>query len=105
MANTEDKGEQTGASKLWDRIKDIPMDIFALPNQTVKDHAKREERMDTVFPNDLYLVLRSAAAYPALEEALGNAQARNMIKLAKHERFDISQQNKYIVVKVVPKDL
>ena len=105
MTNTKDNGEQTGASKLWDKIKDAPIDIFALPNQTIKDHVKREERMDVVFPNDLFLVMRSAAALPALEEALGNAQARNIVKLAKNERFDVSQQNKYVIVKVVPKDL
>jgi hypothetical protein len=105
MANTENKGEQTGASKLWDRIKDIPIDIFALPNQTVKDYARREEGMDNIFPNDVFLTLRAAAVYPALEEALGNAQARNMVKLAKNEKFEVSQQNKYVVVKVVPKDL
>ena len=58
-----------------------------------------------MFPNDVYLILRSAAAYPALEEALGNAQARRMVKLAKNERFEVSQQNRYIVIKVIPKDL
>jgi hypothetical protein len=105
MANTEDKAEKTRASELWDQIKDLPIDIFALPNQTVKDHARREEGMDKIFPDDVYLILRSAAAFPALEEALGNAQARRMVKIAKSERFEISQQNKYIVIKVIPKDL
>jgi hypothetical protein len=97
MVNTE----ETGASKLWGKIKDLPIDIFALPDQTIKDHAKREERMDNVFPNDLYLIMRSAAAYPALEEALGKARGL----LPKNERLDISQQNRYIVIKVIPKDL
>jgi hypothetical protein len=103
MVKTEsDKAvEQTAAAKLWDKIKDLPMDIFALPNQTVKDHAKREEGMDNVFPNDVYIILRSAAAYPALEEALGTAQARNQIKLAKGERFELSQSARYTVIKVI----
>ena len=103
MVKTEsDKAvEQTPAAKLWDKIKDLPIDIFALPNQTVKDHAKREEGMDEVFPNDVYVTLRSAAAFPALEEALGIAQSRNQIKLAKGERFDVSQSARYTVIKVV----
>ena len=103
MVKTEsDKAvAQTEASKLWDQIKGLPIDIFALPNQTVGDHARREEGMDAVFPNDIYVVLRSAAAYPALEEALGTAQARNQIKLSKGERFELSQSAKYTVIKVI----
>jgi hypothetical protein len=102
MAKPEsDKVEQTVAAKLWEKIKDIPIDIFALPNQTVGNHAKREEGMDAVFPNDIYLTLRSAAAYPALEEALGSSYARNQIKLAKGERFDLSQSARYTVIKII----
>ena len=73
--------------KLWDKIKDLPMDIFALPNQTIKDHAKHEEGMDDMFPNAIFLTLNSTAAYPALEEALVVAQARHQIKLDKTEKF------------------
>jgi hypothetical protein len=98
MANAEK------TNKLWEKIKDLPMEIFAIPNQTIKDHAKHEDGMDDVFPDAVYLTLRSTAAYPALEEALYTAAARNQIKLAKTERFDISQQARYTVVKVVPKD-
>jgi len=93
--------EQTVAAKLWEKIKDLPMDIFALPNQTVGNHAKREEGMDNIFPNDIYLTLRSAAAYPALEEALGTSQARTQTKLVKGERFELSQSAKYTVIKVI----
>jgi hypothetical protein len=93
--------QQTQAAKLWEKIKDLPIDIFALPNQTVKNHVTRVEEMDNVFPNDIYVILRSAAAYPALEEALGNAQARNQIKLEKGERFELSQSHKYTVIKVI----
>ena len=85
MAKTElDKAvEKTAAAKLWDKIKDIQIDIFGLPGQTIKDHAKREDGMDSVFPDDIYVTLRSAAAYPALEEALANATMRNQVRLAK----------------------
>lgn len=104
MANTEEKAvEKTVAAQLWDKIKDVPIDIFALPNQTVKDHAKREDKMDSVFPNEVYLILRSAAAFPALEEALANAVARNQIKIGKDEKFEISQNARYTVIKVVPR--
>jgi hypothetical protein len=101
MVKEEKAVEQTVSSKLWDKIKDLPIDIFALPNQTIKDHIKREEGMEAVFPNDVYVTLRSAAAYPALEEALGTAQARNQVRLAKGERFELSQSARYTVIKVV----
>jgi hypothetical protein len=97
--------EQSNAAKLWDQIKDLPIDIFSLPNQTIKDHAKREDGMDSIFPNDVYITLRSAAAYPAIEDALGTAIARKQVKLGKTEKFDLSQQARYTVIKVVPKDL
>lgn len=89
---------------MWDKIKDLPIEIFALPNQTVKDHAIREEGMDKVFPDDIYVTLRSAAVYPALEEALGVGQSRNQIKLAKNEKFELSQSAKFTVIKVVNKN-
>ncbi len=105
MAKTEtDKTEQTVSSKLWDQIKDLPIEIFALPNQTVKDHVKREDGMEKVFPEDVYVTLRSAAVYPALEEALGSGQARGQIKLAKNEKFELSQSAKFTVIKVVNKN-
>lgn len=91
------QAEVTKASKLWDKIKDIPLEIFALPNQTVKDHIKREEAMEAIFPNDVYVTLRSQAVLPALENALCN------VKLGKNEKIDISQSNRYTVIKIVPK--
>jgi hypothetical protein len=101
---TEKNIEKTAATKLWDQIKDITLDIFGLPNQTIKDHAKREEGMDNAFPNDIYMVLRSPAAYPAIEEALANATYRGQVKLAKNERFDLSKSAKYTVLKIVSRD-
>jgi hypothetical protein len=96
--------EQTVASKLWDQIKDLPIELFALPNQTIKDHVKREEEMEKVFPEEIYITLRSAAVYPALEEALNLGQSRGQVKLAKHERFDVSQSARFTVIKVINKN-
>lgn len=104
MANKEEKAtEKTPAAQLWDKIKDIPLDIFALPNQTVKNHVKREESMEAVFPDSVYITLRAAAVLPALEEALSNAVVNGRVKLGKDERLEISQSAKYTVIKVVPK--
>lgn len=101
MVKSEEKVTQTAASILWEKIKDLPIDIFAIPNQTIKDHVSRDENMEIVFPDAIHVTFRAAAAYPALEEALRTAVGRNQIKLAKGERFELSQNSKYTVIKVV----
>jgi hypothetical protein len=93
------KGKQ-----LWNNIKDLPLDIFALQNQRVKDFAQVDEGMFNAFPDDVCLVLKAQAVLPALEEALMQAQGRNMIKIGKDERFEFSRISKYTVLKIVPKD-
>jgi hypothetical protein len=87
---------ETGASKIWNRIKDLPLEIYALPNQSVSDHVTRVPEMDKAFPDDLYVTIKSAAVYPALEETLGRVRLRK-------EYFDLSQSSKYIVIKIIPK--
>ena len=98
---TEDKTEAkevTAAEKIWDKIKDLPLEIFALPNQVVQDHVKREAQMEKAIPDAVHLILKSAAVLPALEESLGK------VRLGRHERFEVTQYSKYTVVKIVPKD-
>lgn len=88
----------TAAEKIWDKIKDLPIEIFALPNQSVQDHARREAQMEKAIPDAVHLIIKSAAVLPALEETLSK------VRLGKNERFDITQYSKYTVVKIVPKD-
>ncbi len=85
--------EEKVADRIWDLIKDLDLEIFALPNQTVSMHCKRED----ILPNEVHLVLKSTAVLPALEEALRKA------KIAKNEAWEISQASRYTILKLVPK--
>jgi hypothetical protein len=94
--------EETAAEKIWNKIKNAPMDIFALPNQTVQMYATRNAQIERAIPDAVHLKLKSAAVLPALEDALGriplgkNAVGQQLV-------FDLSQMDVYTVVKIVPR--
>lgn len=73
--------EVTESDKIWSEVKDVQLDIFALPFQTVSMHASRM----VVEPTRLYVTLKSSAVLPALELALGT-------------KFDIVQAEKFIII-------
>jgi len=85
-AKKESKGDQ-----LWNQIKNLRMEIFGLPNQTVEMHVQRHN----VDPDCVYMTLKAGAVLPALEEALRQADP------GKGKRFDLSQVDRYTVLKVV----
>lgn len=89
--------ENTGADRIWNLIKDIPFDIFSLPNQTITKYVTREIGMEKVSPDTLYLKLRTTAVKPFLEELL------QKIRLQPYESFEISQVHVYTTVKIVIK--
>ncbi len=99
---TSEKIEETVAEKLWSKIKDLPIDIFALPNQTVKDHVKFEKELAAAVPDSVHLTLRSAAVRPALEESLGRVKW-GKDKFGQTLVFDLSNVARYTVLKVVPR--
>lgn len=63
----EKKIEPTVSDKLWDEIKNAPIDMFALPNQCVKQHVQRIK----ISPTEVHLKLKSTAVVASLEAALG----------------------------------
>lgn len=93
---------ETVAEKIWDKIKNVPIDIFALPNQVVQMHVIRDARLEKAIPDAVHLRLKSAAVLPALEESLGrlslgkNAVGQSLV-------FELSQMDAYTVVKIVPR--
>jgi hypothetical protein len=89
----EKKVEVKESDRIWDLIKDLPIELYALPGQTVEMHCERRD----ILPNEVHLLLKSSAVLPALEEAL------KRVKLAKNEAFEISQASVYTILKIVPK--
>jgi hypothetical protein len=57
--------QPTEAEKIWSEIRNRPIDMFGLPNQTVEQHATPQY----IDPNKLFLVTRSSAVLPSLEIA------------------------------------
>jgi len=54
------------ADQIWESIKNMPINLFGLPNQFVSQHCAPVQ----VEPSKLYLVSRSSAFLPALETAI-----------------------------------
>lgn len=74
---------------IWEEIKDLPIAMFALPNQTIKQHVSKLN----VPGNKLLLKLVSTAALPALEDALNNAAAVHS------KRYEVELAEGYTVVR------
>lgn len=70
------------SDQIWEEIKDLPISIYALPNQKVSDHIEKLP----VPGNTLYVRLLSSAAISALEPALGN-------------KYEIEQADQYTLIK------
>lgn len=87
---TPEPYQPTPADELWDKVKDLPLELYALPNQTLASNCTRVN----VAPDQLHLKLASGAVVAAMTEALKN------VKLADDEEFDISTAGVFTVVKV-----
>jgi hypothetical protein len=85
------KKEKTRSDVIWDQIKDLPVEIYALPNQTLSQHVERLEVAEDL----VHLKPKSPAILPAMEEALGK------VKLARGEKFDVAPQQNFIVISIV----
>jgi hypothetical protein len=72
---------KTEADKIWHEIKEKPIEMFALPNQTVAHYC----RPLTIEPTRLYVIPTAASVLPALELALGN-------------KYTVELADKYLIV-------
>lgn len=61
----QNTSEKSDADKIWESIKDLKIEMFALPNQTVSQYCKPV----SIEPSKCYLVFTASAVLPALEEA------------------------------------
>jgi len=78
---TDSVSEMSKADSLWQEISQVKIDMFTLPNQTVEMHVSKVD----VEPNALYVQLRAAAAFPALESAIGS-------------RYDLEQVDRFLKI-------
>ncbi len=78
----------TEADRIWDEIKNRPIEMFGLPDQFVFQHAT----FVNVEPSSLYVTIRSSATLPSLEVAIG-------------PNFQVELVDKFVVIKRKPKPL
>jgi len=75
---------QGTAKKIWDRIKDLQVDMFSLPNQHVNKYCSPLPISDT----ELYVQSSTSAFLPSLEECLNKFD----------KNLTVVVDNKYIVI-------
>lgn len=86
---SEVKKVETEADQIWEEIKDLPIGMFALANQTVKQHVHALP----VPGKELLVKLVSTAALPALEETLTNRFGK---------KYEVDVAEGYVIVRKVP---
>ena len=95
---------QTVSDLMWEAIKNLPIDMFGLPNQKVEDHVERVK----MTPSEVHLKLRSSSVIASLERALPrkyeldeNVEGYAVVKEASEENTteDLTKQ-KTVVVEV-----
>lgn len=69
------------AGDIWNEIKDLNIDMFALPSQSVQMHCHPVN----IEPSKLYLVMNSSSVVAALESAIG-------------EKYQVDLNDKFVVV-------
>lgn len=79
---------KTDAERIWEEIKDLPIQMFGLPGQLVSMHCTPVP----IEPTRLYVTIRSSATLPSLEAAVAG-------------RFNVEQADKWVIVTRVPPPL
>ncbi len=77
------EAKQTEADVIWSEIKDLPIDMFSLPNQKVAGYVKKIN----VPGNQLLITLNVSSVLPALEAAIDK------------RGLEIEQTEKYTIVR------
>ena len=67
--------EVNESDKIWSEIKDLPIEMFSLPDQMVKQHVQRMR----VSTNEVYLKLKSTAVIASLENSLAMVRGRKYV--------------------------
>lgn len=81
--------EKSEAEQIWEEIKTLPINMFALSNQKVEQHVVRVPMPG----RELLLKLVSTATLPALEETLANGF------LTKGRKYEVELAEGYTIVR------
>jgi len=92
---SEKQVDKSESEQIWNEIKDLPISMFALPNQTVKQHI-----VGVPLPGrkDLVVKMLSTAALPSLEESLANRS------YTKGRKYEVEVAEGYAIVRRASND-
>jgi hypothetical protein len=79
---------ETEATKIWNEIRNLPIQMFGLPSQIVAMHCTPI----SVEPTKLYVKIASSATLPSLESAIGN-------------KFVVELADTFVIIKRTPQPL
>lgn len=85
--------KETQSDKIWNLIKDLTLEVFALPGQPLDKFVTRLLISEEV----VHLQLQATAILPALEEAL------QKVKLPDNEQWEVVPAGAYTIIQIVPK--
>lgn len=85
----KEKPQSTESDFMWEELRYLPIEMFALPNQVVENHI---ERVGGV-PDALYLRPKSPAALPAFVDLVSRLVAGKLPK------YQVEETDLYIIVK------
>lgn len=86
MVEKKEKEVFAESDKIWEEIKNLPIEMFSLANQYVKNHAQRIK----VSPNEVHLKLKSGAVVASLEQALARVRGKS---------YELEVTEGYIIVR------
>lgn len=89
--NKEKSNKKVFVSAIWDEIKNLPVQLYSLPAQTVEQAFK----LLGGDAQSVYLQAHNQVALPALEETLGCDRGRKA-------KYTIEQAEGYIMVRLSP---
>ena len=81
----------TVSDGIWNKIKNLQLDLFGLPDQIVSDNVSRHE----ILEDKVHLTLKAPAVLISLEDAL------QKVKLPANQSFEIVQVKNYTVISIV----
>lgn len=81
-----DKPVLSMADKIWNEIKDLKIDMFAIPNQKVSDYCKPV----TIDPSKLFVTVKASSVLPSLESILS-------------PKYSIERQDKFLIISLIAK--
>ena len=81
MSEKTKSENKTDADKIWDEIKDLKIEMFALPNQQVHHYCKPV----SIDPSKLFLTTTAGSVLPSLEAVIS-------------PKYVVEKQDKFLVI-------